>query len=136
MLTFMAKHHFNKSQALATPCSWFVAWALDRRDAVLSAWLKKMAAEVRRRGVSVGAFLLAEAGLLNEPRATTHWRFGREMAMRYPGVYVQHDPPPPVFPRASILRLPGGGRLRARVSRMKPRASWCYFCDAREDSCN
>ena len=63
------------------------------RDAALSAWLKKMAAEVRRLGaVCVGAFLLAEAGLLNGRRATTHWRFGREMATRYPGVHVQHDP--------------------------------------------
>ncbi len=52
-----------------------------------------MAVEVRRLGaVCVGAFLLAEAGLLNDRRATTHWRFGREMATRYPGVRVQHDP--------------------------------------------
>jgi len=52
-----------------------------------------MAAEVRRLGaVCVGAFLLAEAGLLNDRRATTHWRFGSEMATRYPGVRVQHDP--------------------------------------------
>jgi transcriptional regulator GlxA family with amidase domain len=49
--------------------------------------------EVRRLGaVCVGAFLLAEAGLLNDRRATAHWRFGREMAERYPRVRVQHDP--------------------------------------------
>ena len=34
----------------------------------------------------------AEAGLLNGRRATTHWRFGRELAARYPGVRVEHDP--------------------------------------------
>jgi len=63
------------------------------RDATLSAWLKKMAAEVRRLGaVCVGAFLLAEAGLLNGRTATTHWRFGQEMAGRFPRVRVQHDP--------------------------------------------
>lgn len=63
------------------------------RDAMLSAWLKKMAAEERRLGaVRVGAFLLAEAGLLNDRRATTHWRFGREMVTRYPPVSVQYDP--------------------------------------------
>lgn len=36
--------------------------------------------------------LLAEAGLLNGRRATAHWRFGRELAARYPGVRVEHDP--------------------------------------------
>jgi transcriptional regulator GlxA family with amidase domain len=52
-----------------------------------------LAAEVRRLGaVCVGAFLLAEAGLLNGRRATAHWKFGRELATRYPGVRVEHDP--------------------------------------------
>jgi transcriptional regulator GlxA family with amidase domain len=52
-----------------------------------------MAVEVRRLGaVCVGAFLLAEAGLLNGRRATAHWKFGRELATRYPGVRVEHDP--------------------------------------------
>jgi transcriptional regulator GlxA family with amidase domain len=52
-----------------------------------------MAAQVRRLGsVCVGAFLLAEAGLLNGRTATTHWRFGKEMASRFPSVHVQHDP--------------------------------------------
>jgi transcriptional regulator GlxA family with amidase domain len=94
VLTFMAKHHFKKVTG-ACDSVLLVCGMGSRsvRDAALSAWLKKMAAEVRRLGaVCVGAFLLAEAGLLNERRATTHWRFGREMAMRYPGVRVQHDP--------------------------------------------
>jgi len=94
VLTFIAKHHINK---LNDACdSVLVVCGLGSRtvrDAALSAWLKKMAPEVRRMGaVCVGAFLLAEAGLLNDRRATTHWRFGREMAKRYPGVRVQHDP--------------------------------------------
>jgi len=40
----------------------------------------------------VGAFLLAQAGLLNGRTATTHWRFGQEMATRFPRVRVQHTP--------------------------------------------
>src|SRR5262249_45089466 len=36
--------------------------------------------------------LLAEAGLLNGRRATAHWKFGRELAARYPSVRVDHDP--------------------------------------------
>jgi len=94
VLTFVAKHHFSKVEG---PCdSVLLVCGLGSRsvrDAALSAWLRKMAAEVRRLGaVCVGAFLLAEAGLLNDRRATTHWRFGREMASRYPNVRVQHDP--------------------------------------------
>ena len=94
VLTFGAKHHFNKVQG---PCdsALLVCGLTSRsaRDGALSAWLKKMATEVRRLGaVCVGAFLLAEAGLLNGRTATTHWRFGREMASRFPRVHVRHDP--------------------------------------------
>ena len=94
VLTFMARHHFKKVEGACD--SVLVVCGLGSRsvrDAALSAWLKKMAAQVRRLGaVCVGVFLLAEAGLLNDRRATTHWRFGREMASRYPRVRVQHDP--------------------------------------------
>jgi transcriptional regulator GlxA family with amidase domain len=94
VLTFVAKHHFKKVTGACD--SVLVVCGLGSRsvcDPELSAWLRKMAAEVRRLGaVCVGAFLLAEAGLLNDRRATTHWRFGREMATRYPKVRVQHDP--------------------------------------------
>jgi transcriptional regulator GlxA family with amidase domain len=63
------------------------------RDQVLSSWMRKMAPVVRRLGaVCVGSFLLAEAGLLNGKRATTHWKFGREFADRYPRVNVEFDP--------------------------------------------
>jgi len=63
------------------------------REAALSTWVRRKATEVRRLGaVCVGAFLLAEAGLLNGRRATAHWRFGRELATRYPDVRVEHDP--------------------------------------------
>ncbi len=63
------------------------------RDPTLFAWMRKMAPVVRRLGaVCVGSFLLAEAGLLNGKRATTHWKFGREFASRYPQVKVQFNP--------------------------------------------
>lgn len=94
VLTFLARHHFSKVEG-ACDSVLLVCGLGSRlvRDATLSAWLKNIADEVRRLGaVCVGAFLLAEAGLLNGRRATTHWRFGREMATRYPRVSVQHDP--------------------------------------------
>jgi len=94
VLTFMARYHFSKVKGTAD--SVLLVCGLGTRatrDAALSAWLKKMAPAVRRVGaVCVGAFLLAEAGLLNGRRATSHWKFGREFAARYPEVRVEHDP--------------------------------------------
>ena len=94
VLTFMAKHHFSKVEGACDSVLLICGLgSRSMRDAMLSAWLKKKAAEVHRLGaVCVGAFLLAESGLLNDRRATTHWRFGREMATRYPRVSIQHDP--------------------------------------------
>jgi len=38
-----------------------------------------------------GAFVLAEAGVLNGKRATTHWRFAPELKRRYPDIDVEDD---------------------------------------------
>jgi len=94
VLTFMARHHFSKVQgsvdSILLVCG---LGSRSIRDPKLSAWLQKMATDVRRIGaVCVGAFLLAEAGLLNGRRATAHWKFGRELAAQYPGVQVEHEP--------------------------------------------
>lgn len=62
-------------------------------DPALSEWLRKIAPLVRRLGsVCVGAFLLAEAGVLNGKRATSHWKFVKELAKRYPLVRVESEP--------------------------------------------
>ena len=94
VLTFVARHHFRSVEGVCD--SVLLVCGLSSRsvrDAALSAWLKKMAVEVRRLGaVCVGAFLLAEAGLLDGRRATAHWRFGRELARLYPNVRVEHEP--------------------------------------------
>ncbi|MGN6123749.1 MAG: GlxA family transcriptional regulator [Sphingomonas oligoaromativorans] len=39
----------------------------------------------------VGALVLAEAGLLDGRRATTHWLYARDMAARYPRIRVEED---------------------------------------------
>ncbi len=77
------------------------------RDRALLAWLARAAASSRRIGaVCVGAFLLAEAGLLDGRRATAHWRYAPELARRHPRVAV--DPRPtwvkdgPVYTSAGI----------------------------------
>jgi transcriptional regulator GlxA family with amidase domain len=94
VLSFIARHRFDRVEG-ACDSVLLVCGLRTRsvRDAALSAWLKQRAAEVRRLGaVCVGSFLLAEAGLLDGRRATTHWKFGRELATRYPRVRVEHDP--------------------------------------------
>jgi transcriptional regulator GlxA family with amidase domain len=94
ILTFVARTHFGKVNG-ACDSVLLVCGLASRslRDPQLSAWLKKMSPRVRRLGaVCVGAFLLAEAGLLNGRRATAHWKFGRELASRYPEVRVEHEP--------------------------------------------
>jgi len=94
VLNFVAAHHFTRVEG-ACDSVLLVCGLSTRlvRDGSLSAWLNTMAGKVRRLGaVCVGSFLLAEAGLLNGRRATTHWKFGRELATRYPGVRVEHEP--------------------------------------------
>jgi len=62
----------------------------DRR---LIRWLAGAAARSRRLcSVCTGAFLLAEAGLLDGRRATTHWAACEELARRYGEVAVEPDP--------------------------------------------
>ncbi|SBS75765.1 Transcriptional regulator, AraC family [uncultured Mycobacterium sp.] len=71
--------------------------ALD--DAATMAWIRR-AAENSRRVVSVctGAFLAAQAGLLDGCCATTHWAFADRMAREFPAVTVDREP---IFLRSS-----------------------------------
>jgi len=57
--------------------------------ALVAPWLKERAAGTRRvASVCTGIYGLAEAGLLDGRRVTTHWGFTREVARRYPGLRV------------------------------------------------
>jgi transcriptional regulator GlxA family with amidase domain len=62
-------------------------------DKALKRWLRNAAGRARRvASVCNGAFLLAEAGLLDGRRATTHWAVGEELQRRYPEIEVDTDP--------------------------------------------
>jgi len=65
---------------------------LARANRDLVQWLRGMMLRVRRvASVCTGALLLAEAGLLDERQATTHWKSVPELRARYPRVRVQAD---------------------------------------------
>ncbi|CAB3809825.1 GlxA family transcriptional regulator [Paraburkholderia fynbosensis] len=55
--------------------------------------VKKLAERAERVcSVCTGAFLLAQAGLLEGRNAATHWRACAELSREFPGVQVQPDP--------------------------------------------
>src|ERR1700674_3176354 len=63
------------------------------RDRPLIDWLRNSVHRTRRLcSVCTGAFLLAEAGLLDGLSATTHWRQCDRLAAQYPSVLVATDP--------------------------------------------
>lgn len=55
-------------------------------------WLKENLSKVKRVGsVCTGSFVLAELGLLEGKRATTHWAYCEEMHKNFPNVEVDSD---------------------------------------------
>jgi transcriptional regulator GlxA family with amidase domain len=64
-----------------------------RSDGVLLSWITTVAPRCRRVAtVCTGAFLAAEAGLLEGRRVTTHWASAEQLAVEYPGLEVDADP--------------------------------------------
>ncbi|MBT2229070.1 DJ-1/PfpI family protein [Nonomuraea sp. NEAU-A123] len=64
----------------------------DRPDAAYLSLLREIGHRARRvASVCTGALLLAEAGLLDGRRATTHWAACADLASRFPRVTVEPD---------------------------------------------
>jgi transcriptional regulator GlxA family with amidase domain len=60
-----------------------------KTNAIVSAWLKSRAGRVRRVAtVCTGIYGLAPTGLLDGRHVTTHWRFARDVAKRFPNLKV------------------------------------------------
>ncbi len=66
-----------------------------RRSSVESAlvpWLKSRVRKIRRiASVCTGIDALASAGLLDGRNATTHWRFAKDVARRFPRIHLDDD---------------------------------------------
>src|SRR5580700_4035406 len=70
------------------------------------AWIAKAGTQARRvASICTGAFLLAEAGLLNGKQAVTHWTFCDRLAREYPKVAVR---PEPIFLRDGSIYTSAG----------------------------
>jgi transcriptional regulator GlxA family with amidase domain len=70
-----------------------------RSNPDLIVWIKTVARTARRFvTVCTGAFLAAEAGLLDGCRVTTHWAFADRLAREFPAIDVDPDP---IFVRSS-----------------------------------
>ncbi len=70
-----------------------------RSQPQLVEWISDVARSARRIvTVCTGAFLAAEAGLLDGCRVTTHWAFARRLAREFPAIDVDADP---IFIRSS-----------------------------------
>lgn len=93
-LSLIAHRHYREVRgSLDTLLVSGSAWPINKRDDSISAWLRHRASKARRvASICTGAFLLAEAGLLNGKRATTHWMRTSELSTRYPQVTVDTNP--------------------------------------------
>ncbi|MGE8064478.1 GlxA family transcriptional regulator [Pseudomonas sp. NPDC089569] len=62
-------------------------------DEQVRQWIQAQSQGVRRVcSICVAAFALADAGVLDGRRATTHWQMARDLAARYPKVEVDANP--------------------------------------------
>lgn len=68
-------------------------WPQASADPEIIDWIARVAPRARRTAsVCTGAFLLAQAGLLDGLEATTHWAAADELARRHPAVTVNAEP--------------------------------------------
>lgn len=83
-----------------------VGVAKYRSHRSLLTWIQKQADQVRRlASICTGAFLMAEAGLLQGRRATTHWNHCADFARDFPEIELEPDT---IFVRQGSIYTSGG----------------------------
>jgi transcriptional regulator GlxA family with amidase domain len=95
-----------RSEHLHLSVPWRLAWVaradtiivpgIDRLDRRIPPAISRALRNASHRGARIasictGAFVLAQAGLLEDLYATTHWRAAGELARRYPHIKVNAD---------------------------------------------
>lgn len=88
-----------QTQAVDTPGhadTWMVCGTLSPRTRpptpAALALVSRFGSQARRTAsICTGAFILAEAGLLDGRRATTHWAYARELRQAYSAIQVEED---------------------------------------------
>jgi transcriptional regulator GlxA family with amidase domain len=60
-------------------------------DAVLDYLRVSVGTARRTASICSGAFVMAQAGLLEGRRATTHWAYARQLQERFPSIHVEAD---------------------------------------------
>ena len=69
-----------------------IGGGMEESSPATIAFVRRVAERARRvASTCTGAFLLAEAGLLDGRRATTHWARARELQERFPAIKVEED---------------------------------------------
>lgn len=90
----LACHHtladVTKTDLVILPALWGNPKGVARQHPALLEWLKEHA-ETPICAVGTGSYFLAEAGLLDNKVATTHWYYFDQFAATYPKVILQRD---------------------------------------------
>jgi transcriptional regulator GlxA family with amidase domain len=93
-LTVAGARSLRAMSRLAWPDAVFIAGGapvapLPPSEARLARWLRSHHERIPMLvSICTGAFVLAEAGLLDGRRVTTHWRFSDDLRAHYPGAHV------------------------------------------------
>ena len=96
-LTLVADRGFAEAEAIGAPkIDTLLVAGGNLRSALRNAewvdWLRRQEPRVRRMGaVCTGSFMLAEAGILDGRRATTHWAAADHFDRKYTEVQVERD---------------------------------------------